>query len=395
MKKNSETSTQKLAKLNEHYQTSLHTISQWEKHNQESMRTISKWKEIYQESLRTISKWEAIHQEYLKTISKWEEQHQDSLKTINYLQEMVHVLRKQSDSNLTNIDQEIIFKRMQILEAESITSKKEIQLQNSIIEFQNKTIEFLLHDQTSPKQEPLFSIILPTFNRSELIGAAIESVISQTYQNWELIIVDGSTDETKNSIALYLTDKRIHYFFQPQQGVSAARNLGLSKSKGEWIGYLDSDNKWFPNVLDFVRYYLTRSTMQAIYFAAIWEDHLHNKKWIYFPTNLTYDKVILEHQEESITGIDINVFMHHRSLYEKFGGFDTSLTILEDYEFVYRYFKKTQIKPLPFIGTYYNYCLAANSLSTNSIGELVQQALKKIRKKYQNLNTYLPEGFLE
>ncbi len=89
-----------------------------------------------------------------------------------------------------------------------------------------------------------FSIILPTFNRAHMIHNAIESVLSQTRQDWELIIIDdGSIDDTKHLVEKYIKkDGRVKYFFQKNQERSAARNNGIKKAKGDWICFLDSDD---------------------------------------------------------------------------------------------------------------------------------------------------------
>ena len=83
-------------------------------------------------------------------------------------------------------------------------------------------------------ESPLVSIIIPTFNRVDLIGEAIDSVFAQDYSNWELIIVDdGSTDDTKKQLSNYLKDPRVHYFYQENQGQSVARNKALEQANGE------------------------------------------------------------------------------------------------------------------------------------------------------------------
>jgi glycosyltransferase involved in cell wall biosynthesis len=97
---------------------------------------------------------------------------------------------------------------------------------------------------------PLVSIIVPTYNRSNIIERAIQSVINQAYTNWEIIIVDdGSTDNTKKTIRKYLKDKRITYHYTPHRGVCHARNYGMKKSKGEYISLLDSDDEYLENRL--------------------------------------------------------------------------------------------------------------------------------------------------
>jgi len=91
---------------------------------------------------------------------------------------------------------------------------------------------------------PYFSIIIPTYNRAHLISKAIDSVIAQTFVNWELIIVDdGSTDYTKELILSYQEkDARIQYVFQENAERSAARNKGIERAKGQYICFLDSDD---------------------------------------------------------------------------------------------------------------------------------------------------------
>lgn len=92
---------------------------------------------------------------------------------------------------------------------------------------------------------------MPTYNRSAFIKKAIQSVINQTYSNWELIIIDdGSTDNTKEVIKPYLNDQRIIYMYQQNQERSAARNNGVKVANGEYICFLDSDDYYLPNHLE-------------------------------------------------------------------------------------------------------------------------------------------------
>ncbi|HAY70893.1 MAG TPA: hypothetical protein DCX89_03305, partial [Saprospirales bacterium] len=97
----------------------------------------------------------------------------------------------------------------------------------------------------------LFSIIMPTYNRANMIGIAIESLLKQTYNHWELIIVDdGSVDDTRKVVGIYSArDNRIKYVFQMNQGESAARNVGLLEAKGDFISFLDDDDYYLENFL--------------------------------------------------------------------------------------------------------------------------------------------------
>jgi glycosyltransferase involved in cell wall biosynthesis len=96
--------------------------------------------------------------------------------------------------------------------------------------------------------KPFFSIIIPSYNRAALIIETLNSVCSQTFQNWECIVVDdGSTDTTRDVIeALSIQDDRIRYIYQDNAERSNARNNGIRNAKGEWICFLDSDDAFDP-----------------------------------------------------------------------------------------------------------------------------------------------------
>ncbi|EJQ43719.1 hypothetical protein IEQ_05047 [Bacillus cereus BAG6X1-2] len=98
----------------------------------------------------------------------------------------------------------------------------------------------------------LVSVIMPCYNPTSHIKEAIESVLLQTYSNFELLIIDdGSTESVQEFIKDYLIDKRVSYIKQSKnQGVAIARNAGLKKSKGRYIAFLDSDDLWFPEKIE-------------------------------------------------------------------------------------------------------------------------------------------------
>lgn len=96
----------------------------------------------------------------------------------------------------------------------------------------------------------LVSVIVPVYNKQNQIGRCIESVKSQSYKNWELVLIDdGSTDDSAFIIQSYLSDSRISYFYKENGGVSSARNMGIKKASGEWVIFLDADDYLLPNAL--------------------------------------------------------------------------------------------------------------------------------------------------
>jgi len=102
---------------------------------------------------------------------------------------------------------------------------------------------------------PLVSIIIPTYNRAHLIRETLDSVLAQTYSNWECIIIDdGSTDETNSLLTKYCAkDSRFQYQHRPNnrpKGANACRNYGFELSKGEYINWFDSDDLMMINKLE-------------------------------------------------------------------------------------------------------------------------------------------------
>jgi len=96
----------------------------------------------------------------------------------------------------------------------------------------------------------LVSVIMPAYNAAPFIQDAVESLLAQTYRSWELwVIDDGSTDRTLEIIEAF-EDPRIFVKSQSNQGVSAARNLGLEAARGEWVAFLDADDLWLPHKLE-------------------------------------------------------------------------------------------------------------------------------------------------
>jgi len=93
------------------------------------------------------------------------------------------------------------------------------------------------------------SVIIPTYNRETFIQKALESVFAQTYQDFEIIVMDdGSTDATRDIVSGL--DKRVRYFYQENKGIAGARNAGIMKSGGEFVAFLDSDDYWMPDKLE-------------------------------------------------------------------------------------------------------------------------------------------------
>ncbi|MDD2799760.1 MAG: glycosyltransferase family A protein [Bacteroidales bacterium] len=99
----------------------------------------------------------------------------------------------------------------------------------------------------------MFSIIIPLYNKAHTIKRTLDSVLNQTFTNYEIIIInDGSTDNSVSFIKSNFNDARIRIIEQENKGVSGARNRGISEAKNEYIAFLDGDDEWLPEYLEFM-----------------------------------------------------------------------------------------------------------------------------------------------
>jgi glycosyltransferase involved in cell wall biosynthesis len=150
-------------------------------------------------------------------------------------------------------------------------------------------------------REMKVSIVIPTFNRGAILPEALESVMQQTYGNYEIIIVDdGSTDQTKEMLDDYLGGKKINYIYQSNKGVSAARNRGIQEATGEVISFLDSDDLWKRDKLETEIKYFSRNPEVDAIFSDLEKTDGEN----YFPSfmkkTMAFSNYIIDKQEFQI-----------------------------------------------------------------------------------------------
>ncbi len=177
---------------------------------------------------------------------------------------------------------------------------------------------------------PFITVIIPTYNRARWLEHAIDSVLSQTFKDWELIIVDdASTDETTELLSLYGSASRT-ITLSRNQGVSAARNTGIRNSDSPWVAFLDSDDQWLPQKLEKQVRYLHRYPQSQILFTdEIWirhgrrvnpgKKHRKHEGWIFQPSL-------------SLCLMAPSTTMIRREVFETTGLFDESLPVCEDYD---------------------------------------------------------------
>ncbi|MEE4113452.1 MAG: glycosyltransferase, partial [Desulfobacteraceae bacterium] len=176
---------------------------------------------------------------------------------------------------------------------------------------------------------PRVSVIIPTHNRSWCLPEAIDSVLSQTYENLELIVVDdGSTDDTPALLARY--GSRLRCLRQTNQGVSAARNRGLQAAKGTLIAFLDSDDIWQPEKLTRqVEFFNRQPAAKICQTEETWIRRgvrVNPKRRHRKPSGWIFEASL------ALCLVSPSAVMMRRELLEEMGGFDESLPACEDYD---------------------------------------------------------------
>ena len=229
----------------------------------------------------------------------------------------------------------------------------------SLLSNDNKIIEKEIPKKLLEKAQQLnqdlplrVSVIMPTWNRENVISLAIDSALNQSFPIYELIISDdGSTDNTIELIQLNYPKEiacgKIKILKNKHKGVSASRNAALIASSGDLIAYLDSDNQWRKDfLLLMVAIFNELDELNCAYSALKSHDNDRNRTLV---RGTSYNRKQLLHSNF----IDLNIFVHRRIVYEQFGGFDTDLKRLVDWELIIRYTKNYEPAYLPFIGADY------------------------------------------
>lgn len=181
---------------------------------------------------------------------------------------------------------------------------------------------------------PYFSIVIPVYNKEKFVSKTVESVLDQTFTDYEIIIVnDGSTDQSESKI-LAFNDARIKYFPKKNEGVAFARNFGIEKASAEYICFLDADDFWFPNFLETMHHFISKLPEQKVFAAAI-EIETKNKlmKAHYsIPKKSDFEIVDFFDASQKECVLWTSSVCIHKSVFEKVGTFDSKIKHGEDTE---------------------------------------------------------------
>jgi glycosyltransferase involved in cell wall biosynthesis len=176
---------------------------------------------------------------------------------------------------------------------------------------------------------PKVSVVIPTYDRIETLPRSLDSVINQTFPDWELIVVDdGSTDGTDKMILRDYPAVRLHR--QENGGVSSARNSGAALASGEWIAFLDSDDAWLPEKLE--RQLSALANEPELRLSHTDEIWIRNGKRVNQPKGYAKSGGRIYLRCLPLCCICPSSVLLRRDLFDVIGGFDETLAVCEDYD---------------------------------------------------------------
>lgn len=225
-------------------------------------------------------------------------------------------------------------------------------------------------------ERPKVSVLMPAYNREDTIAAAIESVLSQCYNNYELLIIDdGSSDKTLGIIKKYLSQYDAVKLIKNEHNIGKSKsiNKAIELAEGEWFAYLDSDNLWHPSYLStMIGAAIQNKKSEALYSGQYLysgkKDKPYAARLSTFNKNLFLNRNFIDH----------NSFMNKKSVFDKVGLYNESVRKCLDYDFFVRVFRECTLTSVPVILTDYIYEGAKNTITADvTLSKDVQEVREK------------------
>jgi glycosyltransferase involved in cell wall biosynthesis len=221
---------------------------------------------------------------------------------------------------------------------------------------------------------PLISIVLPTYNGSKYIAESIQSCIDQCYRNWELIVVDDKSKDSTISIVedFILKDDRIRLIkHEINKKLPGALNTGFAASRGEYLTWTSDDNRYAPYALHIMEYFLRNNNDTGMVYTDVIKMDEHGKDIGYWD---------MDSPEALVNGNCVQAcFLYRRSVYVDIGEYDSSMFLVEDYDYWLRVLSRHKIHYMKGVAPYY-YRRHAESLTNTRSLEVTNQTAKAIVK---------------
>jgi len=231
------------------------------------------------------------------------------------------------------------------------------------------------------EKNPAVSIIIPTYNQANFIDKAINSALKQTYQDFEIIVIDdGSTDDTEE-IMKGFKDKRVKYIkkYKENRGISVARNTGIKMAKGKYIALLDSDDEWLPEKLD-KQIQLLQNKSSEVGVVCSWSYNIDEKGNFISKRCLPKRDGYIYEDLLSTDPISVPTVLIRKECFNRVGLFDDLLNTQQDWDMwirIAKYYRFALIK-IPLV----KYRIHPNQISNNPEAKVI--TAKRILVKYAN-----------
>lgn len=224
---------------------------------------------------------------------------------------------------------------------------------------------------------PKVSVIIPAYDHAEFIGAAIDSVLAQTYRNFEIVVVnDGSPDDTEMVLRPYIERAQIRYIRQECQGPAAARNRGVEVAEGQLLAFLDDDDRWPPDKLEWQVAVMESSSVVMVGGMNNSERHLCSRNEC---DPCTFDVLNAEDffRRNSIGSPGQTIIC--RSAFESAGGFDRTIWGADDLDLWIRLSQLGEIRKYRRLALHYRFHAGNASLDRIRLAQNIKKVICKNR----------------
>jgi glycosyltransferase involved in cell wall biosynthesis len=228
------------------------------------------------------------------------------------------------------------------------------------------------------KSIPTVSVVIPTYNRAHVVGQAINSVLHQTYQDFEIFIIDDASTDNTEEVVKGFSDPRIHYLRQQQnRGAPWSRNLGAEVARGKYLAFLDSDDLWYPEFLERQLAVLNDFPPDVGMICCGMVRKQGESRSVIIPSApyLTFDGNLMQARG----GHCSSSLMVRRAAFQTIGGFDVNFSSFQDFDFLLRMSANYRVEASDEI--LMEYRLGKDSISVNM--DKKAKGLERIINIYQ------------
>ncbi len=247
------------------------------------------------------------------------------------------------------------------------------------------------NDDNSESPNPAVSVIMPTQGtRPEMMKPAIDSVLNQMFEDFELIVVSDGGVDISDYINTFGDDRIKYYYNSEHRGCAFARNYAISKAKGKYIAYLDDDDKYYSEHLEILHNYLESTEFKIAYTDSyrveqVWHEnqYLIARKNVIYSEEFDYEKILIGNF------VPILNIMHEKSCTDKLGAFDENLMTHSDWELWLRLSREYKLSHIKLITAEYTWRQDSSSISTTNRRDFIESK-KYVYEKYKHLTEKKP-----